>query len=118
MFLYTDVQIAAGMNQPLLVYVFMSIGLIYALILLYVFPVYVHYDVKIKEVLSFSFLIAFTRPAVTLGMAISAVGVLFLVFFHMTFLLFFSGSVLSFILTKLAFKAFLAVDRHAKEKAA
>ncbi len=119
LFLFADMRIAAQMNQPVLVNVFLSISLIFAFVVLYVFPVFSHFDVKIREVLSISFLIAFSRPAVTLMMAAGAVGVLFLVLFHVTFLLFFSGSLLSLIITKLSFKAFRSMDqRQEKEKAA
>nr|WGD58452.1 YesL family protein [Bacillus subtilis]WGD81504.1 YesL family protein [Bacillus subtilis]WGD83543.1 YesL family protein [Bacillus subtilis]WGD94165.1 YesL family protein [Bacillus subtilis]WGE02898.1 YesL family protein [Bacillus subtilis] len=119
LFLFADMRIAAQMDQPVLVNVFLSISLIFAFVVLYVFPVFSHFDVKIREVLSISFLIAFSRPAVTLLMAAGAVGVLCLVLFHVTFLLFFSGSLLSLILTKLSFKAFRSMDqRQEKEKAA
>lgn len=119
LFLFADMRIAAQMDQPVLVNVFVSISLIFAFVVLYVFPVFSHFDVKIREVLSISFFIAFSRPAVTLLMAAGAVGVLCLVLFHVTFLLFFSGSLLSLILTKLSFKAFRSMDqRQEKEKAA
>lgn len=119
LFLFADIRIAAQMNQPVLVNVFMSIGLIFVFVLLYVFPVFSHFDVKLRQVLSISFLIAFSRPLVTLMMAAGAVGMLFLVLFHVTSLLFFSGSALSLLLTKLSFTAFRSIDqRQEKEKAA
>ncbi|MDA1475849.1 YesL family protein [Bacillus changyiensis] len=92
-----------------------SLFIIYSIILLHICPIYVHYDMKQMEVLKYSFIIGFSQPLVSMLMILSVSGVVFLSLFHFIFLALFSGSVLSFILTKLAFRAFHAGD-HRREK--
>ncbi|MCY8025234.1 YesL family protein [Bacillus sonorensis] len=118
--LYVDFSIAAVYfrDQPAVLSLFINLFMIYAIILLYVFPIDAHYDVKQIEVLKYSFIIGFSRPLTSLLMMISAFGFVLLALFHVAFLLFFSGSALSLVLNKLAIRAFRAVDsRHEKKQA-
>lgn len=113
--LYVDFRIAAVYfrDQPAVISLFISLFIIYAIILSYIFPIYVHYEMNQIEALKYSFMIGFARPLVSFLMIVSAIGFVLLSLFHVTFLLFFSGSALSLVLTKLAFRAFRALDvRH------
>lgn len=118
--LIVDFQIAAVYfhDQPVILSLFISLFIIYAIILLYAFPIDVHYDLKRIAVLKYSFIIGFSRPLTSFFMLISAFGMILLALFHVTFLLFFSGSALSFILTKLSFQAFRAIDGRRTDKQA
>ncbi|MED2943404.1 YesL family protein [Bacillus swezeyi] len=118
--LYVDFNIAAVYfhDQPAVFSIFISLFIIYAIILLYTFPIDVHFEMKRTEVLKYSFMIGFSRPLITFLMIFSALGMALLTLFHVTFLLFFSGSALSLILTKLAFRAFRSIDGRHKDKQA
>lgn len=62
--LIVDFQIAAVYfhDQPVILSLFISLFIIYAIILLYAFPIDVHYDLKRSAVLKYSFIIGFSRP--------------------------------------------------------
>ncbi|MFN2745860.1 MULTISPECIES: YesL family protein [Bacillus] len=116
--LYVDFQIVSiyFQGQPAVLSLFISLFIIYAIIFLYTFPIYVHYQMKRIDVLKYSFMIGFSRPLITLLMILSAFGMVLAALFHVTFLLFFSGSGLSLLLTKLASSAFFAIDGRGNDK--
>ncbi|MDA7026164.1 DUF624 domain-containing protein [Bacillus sp. CLL-7-23] len=115
--LYFDFKMAVFYfgDQLAVLSLLVSLFIIYGIILLYICPIYVHYDLKQMEVLKYSFIIGFSQPLVSVMMVLSVSGVVLLSLFHFIFLALFSGSVLSFILTKLAFRAF-HMDDHRREK--
>lgn len=79
--------------------------------LLYVFPVYVHYDIKVLQVIKNSFFIMVLYPIITFIMIFMAVIVLYLMFQKPSSTLFFSGSAISLIIMYFANLAFQKNDQ-------
>jgi len=79
---------------------------IYILMLLYVFPVYVQYDIKVLQVIKNSFLIMVLYPFFTIIMIIVGLITTYFMFQIPSSLIFFSGSLMAFIIMGCANLAF------------
>lgn len=80
---------------------------IYILMLLYIFPVYVQYDIKVLQIIKNSFLIMVLYPFFTIIMITVGLITTYFMFQIPSSLIFFSGSIISFIImgcANLAFK--------------
>lgn len=98
--------------------IFMSLLFVYGVIVLFIFPVYAHYNIPLLHTFKYALIIGFSRPLHTLGMAAGALGVTYLILLHVTFIVFFSGSVFCLIVTWFAVKAFHSIDHsYAKRQA-
>lgn len=82
------------LHIPLLIIFFLS-----ALISLYVFPVFVHYDVKIFQVFKNSFLLMIMFPLVTVSMVVTCLGVYWIMMRIPGLIPLFGGSLFAFVLT-------------------
>jgi uncharacterized membrane protein YesL len=90
---------------------FLAFFFIYGLLLLYVFPVFVHFDIKVYQVIIKSLLLMFLNPITSImmiagSMVVSLAGAMFLILLPLI-----SGSILSFILTWCTQHAFLKNKR-------
>jgi uncharacterized membrane protein YesL len=118
---WLDFKIFAVMNAEFSIVTILlsSLSLVFFVLLLFIFPVYVHYNIKLSEVFKFSILVGLSKPFYSLMMIAGAIGALFISLLHVTVILFFSGSLFSLIMSALALKAFKSLERsQAKEQAA
>ncbi|WP_134684099.1 YesL family protein [Brevibacillus migulae] len=94
-----------------------SVCLMYLITLVFIVPVYVHYDLRVWRMIPFAFLFGVSRPLHTIGVSLAA-AILACVFWYFPLLmLFFSGSVYALITMFLTLKAFASMDpRLAKEE--
>jgi uncharacterized membrane protein YesL len=95
--------------QPLS-YVFLALLLVFGGILLYVFPVYVHYDLKTFQVVKNALLVAISNPIPTGVMVVGSVIVLWITLSFLSVLFFFSGSALTFVIMWSACRSFTKVE--------
>lgn len=92
-------------------YPLLMVILFYLLTVLYVFPVFVHYDVKAWHVLKNSFLIMTMSPLMTTMMVVGSIVIYYLMFSLPGLIPFFGGSVLTFVLVWFCNFAFAKVQR-------
>ncbi|WP_185960093.1 YesL family protein [Planococcus soli] len=109
--LYTDFKVLHYINQETLYIMLMSVTMlvifIYLLSLLYIFSVFVHYDLKLWQYPKHAFILVIARPLHTLIMAASIVTILFLYLQLPVLILLFGISLISFVLMKIAHLSFL-----------
>lgn len=111
--LYIDLlymaHLPSSLQLPFLV-VLLIIFIFYAVTLLYVFPIYVHYELTFWQYMKYSFLIGMASPLMTLAMFISA-GLLFIVSMYILGLIpFFSVSLFSFVVMGCALRVFHRIE--------
>ncbi|MDY7223292.1 YesL family protein [Halalkalibacterium halodurans] len=92
--------------MPLLVF-----SLIYGLTLLYIFPVYVHYELKVWQVIKNAFFVMVLFPLYTFIMVLACLLAYSIMITFPSLLLFFSGSVFSLIIMTFAHFAFIKNDQ-------
>lgn len=102
---------ASSMVQNLLNVPFLIISLIFICSLLYVFPMYVHYNMKVLDVLKNAFFVMVMNPFKTLIMLISCVGLVILFSFAPPLMIVCSGNVLALVMSKPAMNAFNKVNK-------
>ncbi|KKI91924.1 hypothetical protein WQ54_12410 [Bacillus sp. SA1-12] len=103
-------QASSGIQNVLIV-PFMIVSLIFVCMLFYIFPMYVHFDMKVLQVLKNSFFVMIMNPLQTLLMLVGTGGLLFLLSYAPPLLIICSGNILALAITKPAFNAFHKVNR-------
>lgn len=88
---------------------FVLIAFIFTLTVLYAFPVFVYYDMKLFQVLKSSFFIMLLHPLQTLTMVIGCLGLIVILWTFQAFSIFFGPAVLAIIIMMPAHKAFQKV---------
>ncbi|MBD8071042.1 YesL family protein [Bacillus sp. PS06] len=101
-----DIGFFAILFIPLLV-----VSVIFLLISLYVFPILVHFDINIRQVLKNSFLVMALNPLLTIMMSVSILAYFFILFKIPGLTLFFTGSVTAYIIMWFANHAFQKVQQ-------
>ncbi|SDC37886.1 Uncharacterized membrane protein YesL [Pelagirhabdus alkalitolerans] len=87
-----------------------------SLTLIYLFPVYVHYDLSFFNVFKQAFLIMLIHPLTTIGILIS-IGLTFWVMYYLPGLLFFfGGSFTVLLIMGMTYSTFLTIDEKAREQ--
>lgn len=112
--LYLDLSIVRDTENSLIhlaYYPLLLVILIYALSVLYVFPVFVHFETKFLYVLRNALLITITHPLLTFLMGITVVIVYIITFFVPILILLFAGSITAFILMWYSNFAFIKVQQ-------
>ena len=112
-FLYVDLHLlksSSGFIQ-LLYYPALLICLGFLLTICYVFPTYVHFDLKIYQVVKNAFFIMLVNPISTIIMIIGITAIYFLMITIPGLIPLFSGSALAFIIMWASFFAFTRVQR-------
>ncbi|KAB8131752.1 YesL family protein [Gracilibacillus oryzae] len=107
--LYLDfvfITVAPHNYVLLLTIPFLFISLLFFLTVMYVFPVFVYYEMRIIEVFKSSFFIMILNPLKTIIMAFGVFGISFILWHLQPLLFFFSISLLSIALMMPARKAF------------
>ncbi|WP_046176284.1 YesL family protein [Domibacillus indicus] len=98
-----------GAPLPFMPFLLTSFFLLYGVVALFLFPVYVHYNVTLKQTVKYALAIGLLRPIQTVIMIASLIGMTYIIVQHITFVLFFSGSAFGFVLMWFAMKAFSKV---------
>lgn len=109
---YVDFKILTMMTEDA-IYIgipLLCLLMICSVMLLYLFPVYVHYKGTYLQLFKNAFLISLSKPIHTITLITGVFGLSYIVFYHITILLFFSGSLLALVMTALCQKAFHSID--------
>lgn len=107
--LYLDflfITVYPGDYVVLLTIPFIFISVLFTLTSLYVFPVFVHYQMKISQVLKSAFFIMILNPLPTFVMVLGLAGVLTILYFFQGLFIFFGISVISVVVMMPAYRAF------------
>jgi uncharacterized membrane protein YesL len=109
LFLYIDLKFFQGIIHPvysLIMIIFMVLSFLYFTVLLYIFPIYVHYEMKLRDYLKYAVIIAIGRPFQTFAMLLGVI-VIYLLYSHLPGLMPFVGaSLLSFVLMQVSYISF------------
>ncbi|WP_277679005.1 YesL family protein [Gracilibacillus dipsosauri] len=108
--LYLDFQIVQKISneslQVLLINAILVIGIFYLIAVLYVFPLYVHFDFKLMKYLQYACILSIARPFQTI-MMVAFVGVILYLYMLMPALIFpFGMSLFSYIVMRVAALSF------------
>ncbi|MFP5114651.1 YesL family protein [Bacillaceae bacterium C204] len=112
--LYLDFKIIDFQNElinrifMIVTFVFTSI---YTVILIYIFPVFVHYDLKLLQYVKHAFLIGVANPIRTALMVLCLITAYFMLRMVPGLLPFFSGSLLSILLMTFAYQSINKIER-------
>jgi len=110
-FLYVDFIISKKMIQSFFLHIMLIILiLLFALTLLYIYPVFVRYNLKFFHYFKQPFLIALAQPLETFGMVFWVIFIL-TIFFHIPIVFIFTGSTLfAYPISWLALHAFKKIE--------
>lgn len=98
--------------QENVIYIIVSFGvlailILYAIVLTYFFPIYVHFNLKITDYIKWPFIIGIVHPILTLFMMVVLVTIVYLIFITIpAILFFFGGSVTAYFIMWGASKTF------------
>ncbi|ASN06703.1 YesL family protein [Virgibacillus necropolis] len=92
-------------------YPLIVLNLIFYLSVLYLFPTYVHYDLKLGHLFKNSFLIMTMNPMTTFFMLSGSLIIYFVIIYFPAILPFFSGSILSLLIMWAATVAFKKIEQ-------
>lgn len=118
LFLYVDLRFAQTSGNLIfqsLSFLFLFLFLIYFAVMLYIFPVFVHFKYKTIEYIKYSFVLAVGRPILTIMMIVASILVLTLLKYVPVLVIFVGGSIMSYILMWIAAKAFPKERLHKEE---
>ncbi|MCT2537042.1 YesL family protein [Aquibacillus koreensis] len=91
--------------------------IVFALTLLYLFPVYVHYDVSLFQMFKNALLIMFINPLYNIAMIAGIAITLYALYYIPGTLFFFGGSLVGFLVMATCFQAFQKVDQKKQQLA-
>ncbi|WP_202077711.1 YesL family protein [Caldalkalibacillus salinus] len=100
----------SGLTQ-LLYYPFLTITFFYLLMLFYVFPTFVHYDIKNFQVLKNALIIMIMNPVQTIMMVVGVFAFYYVMLTIPGLIPFFSGSVLAYVMMWFSYTAFTKVQQ-------
>jgi uncharacterized membrane protein YesL len=108
--LYMDVrvlqQLDSGYLQLILASMTVVIGIIYLLTLLYIFPIFVHFDIKLLQYPLYAVILAVAKPFHTI-LLLSVLAIVVYVYFIIPALIFVFGfSLIGYIMTRIASASF------------
>lgn len=107
---YQILQTASSSHFQALGYVFFLLFVFYGAFLLFLFPMYVHYELTLRELVKNTFLIAITSPLTTIVMITGALLVYYLSLSILGVVLFFSGSALAMFLMWFSYRSFQRLE--------
>lgn len=103
-----------GIASSILIVIIITLALIYIMTALFLIPVYVHFDVKILEVIRHAIIIALSHPFHTFALAITLVGFWYLMYIPALFI-FIGLSLLAFAMMFIANLAFNRIEQRVNE---
>lgn len=107
--LYVDLKFFQAEINPgygLISLVFLSLLFWFCVILLYIFPLYVHYDFPIFHYIKHAIILSFARPLQTMAMLVGGIAVYLLFQYFPGLVFFLGGSLFAYILMFLAYFSF------------
>ncbi|MFC4617707.1 YesL family protein [Camelliibacillus cellulosilyticus] len=111
-FLYFDLYITRhGIHSMVLYFLLLILGFFYLITVLYLFPVFVHYELKMSHYLKQSFLIAIIRPFETIGCLVILLVFYYLFLFFPILLIFLGAPLIAYPIMWLTNHAFEGVTR-------
>lgn len=117
MVLYLDWRLISSMQgllYPILIGCLIGVVFLFSIVLIYIFPVFVHYEHKTFQYIKTAFLLGISYPLHTLAMILSIICVFFMsVFFNGIGVLFF-GSGISYLLMYVSNLLFTKISRQYK----
>ncbi|WP_161568212.1 YesL family protein [Anaerobacillus alkaliphilus] len=117
--LVTDIYIfysLEGVFSQVLFYLFIAITFNYAIMLLYIFPIYVHYDLKLFQNFRYALIIGMSNPFHTFSMILCLVFVYFALEVAPASFLFLSVAPLSMMYMVIAHRIFLKIEQKKSEE--
>jgi uncharacterized membrane protein YesL len=112
--IYTDLLFLQHTDNSFLKILYIPVlflTLLYLLTLLFVFPIFVHYDVKGFQIIKNAFYISIISPLATIKMVLSLVIIGYFMITFPSLSVLFSGSVSSYFIMRIANTAFLKYER-------
>lgn len=106
-----------GTIGDILTWLLIGLLLVYAVILVYIFPVFVHYNVNYLAYIKHAFVIGISSPLMSLLIVVSFISYFYLVSVFPGILLLYTGSILSFLLMWFAYCRFVKIEETSVEKA-
>ncbi|WP_165763919.1 YesL family protein [Halalkalibacter urbisdiaboli] len=104
-----------GMLSQLLYFGMLSFFLMYFIVLLYIFPVYVHYDTKVTQALKNAFVIGVSNPFYTVLMITCSV-LIYILLFLVDLFIFFNISTIGLLIMWCTYRTFEKIDAYKVEK--
>ncbi|WP_099159509.1 YesL family protein [Virgibacillus ndiopensis] len=98
--LYLDLIISKDATNPFLqitYYLLLIVIVIYLLTVLYIFPIFVHFETKLLQVFKNAFLIMITHPAISVLMGIAASVIYLINYLVPIVIIVFGGSILAYV---------------------
>jgi uncharacterized membrane protein YesL len=115
--LYLDWRLISsvqGALNPILTGCLMGVAFLFLIVLLYIFPVYVHYDYTVFQYIKTAFLIGISHPVQTLGLLFGLMMALVIGFFFQGIGILYFGSGLGYFLMYLSNSIFMRIGQQAK----
>ncbi|MBS4208345.1 YesL family protein [Bacillus sp. FJAT-50079] len=109
--LYIDYYFIKTMSLQILFIPFWIFVLLFICTLFYLFPMFVHYEMKLRDVIKNSFFVMIMNPISTVMMLVASGGILFLLSFAPPLLIICSGNILALIVMKPAYNAFKKMNK-------
>lgn len=112
--LYIDfrfLQELSGVFHTLMAFILMTITLIYTTVVLYIFPVYVHYDIKLSQTFKYALIIGISFPFATICMIAVVAAVCLISVVYSALLPFFSLSLLLYGIMLCALYSFQKISK-------
>ncbi|WP_217649292.1 YesL family protein [Gracilibacillus orientalis] len=107
---YMLVKNSSGPFQMVMLLLLIPVSFYYLMVTFFVFPVYVHYDIRLMECFKYAFIIGASYPVRTIYMAFVTFVVYYVTVSFSILFLFFSGSVLSLLIMRFTYVAFEKVE--------
>lgn len=99
-----------GVVGDVLTWLLIGLSVLYAIIIVYIFPVYVHYDVNYLTHIKHAFVVGTSSPLMSLLIIVSFISYFYLVSIFPGLLLLYTGSILSFLLMWFAYRRFIRIE--------
>ncbi|MFN7249337.1 MAG: YesL family protein [Anaerobacillus sp.] len=104
-----------GMFSQVLFYVFVALAFNFAVMLFYIFPVYVHYDLKLFQSLKYALVIGMSNPFHTFSMILCVIFIYFAIEVAPAAFLFLSVAPLSMMFMVIAHRIFVKLEQKQAE---
>lgn len=112
--IYINYQFVAVMDfwlADVFQYVLFALAFLTFIIFMYIFPVFVHYQVTLIEAISFAFVIALSSPLNTVLILVNVISFFFIAFYIPGIIPVFMGSAISFITMWFAYRTIQKIDK-------
>jgi uncharacterized membrane protein YesL len=112
---YRTLQTAGDGNLHMIAYMFFLLLVFYGVFLLFLFPMYVHYELKVRHLVKNTFLIVIASPLTAIVMMTGGLLIYYISLSVSGIPLFFSGSTLAFFSMQVSYRAFQKIDGKRKK---